>query len=105
MRNPLYAPNYIADRRMVGAFIFDDSHYDYNRESFMRDRIGEAYYILKPTNTTILEDQIRDLQAIIAKQTQPIADMNGGRKYNRTRKNISRNSAYKNRIKSKYYRK
>lgn len=54
-------------------------------------------------------DIIIDLEATIKRQQTEIENLteikSGGRKYNRTRKNMSRNSAYKNRRKSKYYRK
>ncbi len=67
-------------------------------------RLDFFYYIEKST-----DKKEKELEDIIKKLSKHIIEMEaphqGGSKYNRTRKNMSRNSAHKNRRKSKYYRK
>ena len=65
-------------------------------------RLDSFYYIEKSTDKKELEEIIKNLSKHIIEMEAP---HQGGSKYNRTRKNMSRNSAHKNRRKSKYYRK
>jgi hypothetical protein len=89
-------------------FKFDYDHYQRNNEYFMNDgRLDKFFYIPKKPEQVNFEKkileltlEIEELHKIIQTQTDEAIKMQGGR----TRKNVSRKSAYKNLITSKYHR-